>query len=54
MTVTGIDVPPGGIVLGPPVARPLVSVEVNGRSVTTFDAESATIAACPAEVVLRC
>jgi hypothetical protein len=28
-------------------------VEVNGRRVTTFDADGATIAACPAEVVLR-
>jgi hypothetical protein len=26
---------------------------VNGRRVSSFDAESATIAACPAEVVLR-
>ena len=53
MSVTGVGVPPGGIVLRPPLARPLASVEVNGRSVTTFDADSATIAACPAEVVLR-
>jgi hypothetical protein len=47
-------VPPGGILLRPLLARRLVSVEVNGRTVTTFDAESATMAACPAEVVLRC
>ncbi len=46
------DLPAGGIVLRPPLARPLGSVEVNGRRVSSFDAESATIAACPAEVVL--
>jgi hypothetical protein len=53
-SVAGVDVPPGGIVLRPPLARPLASVEVNGRSVTTFDAGSVTIATCPAEVVLHC
>ena len=54
MSVAGVDVPPGGIVLRPPFVRPLASVEVNGRSVTTFDADSATIDVCPAEIVLRC
>jgi hypothetical protein len=53
VSVRGIDAPPGGIVLRPPLAGPLASVEVNGRRVTTFDADGATIAACPAEVVLR-
>jgi hypothetical protein len=53
VSVTGIDVPPGGVVLRPPLAGPLTSVAVNGRPVTTFDAESATVTACPAEVVLR-
>jgi hypothetical protein len=53
-TVSGaLDVPKGGIVLRPPLDSPLASVEVNGRRVTRFDAESATIAVCPAEVVLR-
>ena len=42
-----------GIVLRPPIDRPIGSVEVNGRPWTRFDAASATITACPAEVVLR-
>ncbi len=48
-----LAVPPGGIVVRPPLARPLVSVEVNGRAVTAFDAAGVTIAACPARLVLR-
>jgi hypothetical protein len=48
-----LEIPTGGIVLRPPLDRPIGSVEVNGRRSTHFDAESATIAACPAEVVLR-
>ena len=54
LTVSGaLEVPAGGIVLRPPLDRPLAAVEVNGRRVATFDAESATVAACPVEVVLR-
>jgi hypothetical protein len=49
-----LDIPRGGIVLRPPLAGPLSSVEVNGRPLTTFEAESATIDTCPAQVVLRC
>jgi hypothetical protein len=53
-TLSGaLDVPAGGIVLRPPLDRPIGSVEVNGRRITRFDAESATITACPAEVLLR-
>jgi F5/8 type C domain len=48
-----LEVPAGGIVLCPPLARPLAGVEVNGRPVDTFDARSATIEVCPARVVLR-
>jgi hypothetical protein len=48
-----LAVPPGGIVLRPPLAQRLASVEVNGRGVTTFDAAGVTIDACPARVVLR-
>jgi hypothetical protein len=40
-------------VLRPPVERPIGSVEVNGRRGGRFDADSATITACPAEVILR-
>jgi hypothetical protein len=53
VSIAGVDVPPGGIVLRPPLGRPLAAVEVNGRPVTTFDAGRATITVCPAEVVLR-
>jgi hypothetical protein len=54
MTLSGtLEVPAGGIVLRPPLGRPIGSVEVNGHTATRFDAESATITACPAEVVLR-
>ncbi len=54
VTLSGaLDVPPGGIVLCPPLDRALAAVEVDGRPIGTFDAESATIATCPAEVVLR-
>ena len=48
-----VTVPAGGIVLRPPLAAPLVAVEVNGRAVDAFDAESATIREVPARVVLR-
>jgi hypothetical protein len=48
-----LAVPPGGIVLRPPLAGGLVSVEVNGRAVTTLDADGVTIRECPARVVLR-
>ncbi len=48
-----LTVPPGGIVLRPPLARPLASVTVNGRAVRTFDGAAATIDECPAQVALR-
>ena len=48
-----LAVPPGGIVLRPPLARRLASVEANGRAVTAFDDTGVTIDACPARVVLR-
>jgi hypothetical protein len=54
MSVGGdLEVPPGGIVLRPPLTRPLAAVEVNGGSVTPFHADGVTITACPAQVVLR-
>jgi hypothetical protein len=46
------DLPAGGCVLRPPLRRPIGLVEVNGRPVTTFDAESARITASPAEVLV--
>jgi len=53
MSIAGVEVPPGGIVLRPPVERPIARVEVDGRDIATFDGESATVTASPAEVVLR-
>jgi hypothetical protein len=46
-------VPPGGIVLRPPLDRPLSRVEVNGSGVTEFDADSVTIRAVPATVRMQ-
>ena len=48
-----LAVPPGGVVLRPPLARRLESVEVNARAATDFDATGVTIDECPARVVLR-
>src|SRR6185503_900482 len=44
--------PPGGIVLRPPLPRPLVRVEIDGRPCDAFDANSVTTRACPADVVM--
>jgi hypothetical protein len=48
----GLRVPPGGIVVEPPLAGPLAQVEVDGRPVASFDARSATLRSCPASVLL--
>jgi hypothetical protein len=54
LIVTGeLALPPGKIVVKPPLPRPLVQVEVNGSKIETFDAESASCGACPAEVVMK-
>jgi hypothetical protein len=45
--------PPGGIVLKPPLPRPIVQVEVNGKKIGTFNAESVTINQFPAAVVMK-
>jgi hypothetical protein len=50
----GLRVPPGGIVLLPPLPRPLADVTVNGERSTSFDGRSATIRQCPASVLLSC
>jgi hypothetical protein len=47
-----LALPSGGIVVHPPLPRPLVQVEVNGRQIETFDAESVTCDVCPAEIVM--
>jgi hypothetical protein len=47
----GLRTPPGGIVVRPPLARPLASVE--GGSIVRFDAASATLRRAPASILLR-
>jgi hypothetical protein len=49
----GLRLPPGGIVIEPPLARPLSGLEVDGAPSAGFDARSATIRRCPASVLLR-
>ncbi len=49
----GLAPPAGGIVLLPPLPRPLLQVEIDGRPSQDFDARSVTLRTCPAEVVLR-
>ena len=53
LSLRGDAAPPGGIVLRPPLPRPLVAVEVDGRRLDEFDADGVTVRACPTEVVLR-
>ena len=46
--------PPGGIVVLPPLARPLAQVEINGRGSAAFGPEWAQCGECPADILLRC
>ena len=53
-TLSGdINLPPGNLVLQPPLPQPLKAVSVNGKPVQTFDAKAATITEFPADVVLE-
>jgi hypothetical protein len=49
----GLRTPPGGLVLRPPLPRPLAGVDADGAPVAGFDAASATLRAIPTRVVLR-
>jgi hypothetical protein len=49
----GVRPPPGGIVVRPPLPRPLAGVDVDGAAVSDFDAGGVTLRQCPARVVLR-
>jgi hypothetical protein len=49
----GLALPPGGIVLRPPLARPLVRVEADGQPITTFDSSSAIVRHLARNIVLR-
>ena len=54
MTLEGeLVAPPGGIILMPPLSRPLVKVEINGRNSTAFAPQWARCEECPADIVLR-
>ena len=53
MQISGdVRVPPGKVVIRPPLERPLQTVRVNGRAIDTFSADQAVIADLPANVVL--
>jgi hypothetical protein len=49
----GLRVPPGGIVLRPPLPRPLAGVELDGAPSSDFAADGLTLRRCPASVVMR-
>jgi len=48
-----LQIPPGGIILEPPLAAPLSHVTVNGADCRSFSAGGARITSVPAEVVLE-
>jgi hypothetical protein len=49
----GLTLPPGKLIVQPPLPGPLVAVAVNGQSITTFAPASVTLDTGPAEVILR-
>ncbi len=49
----GLHIPPGGIVLRSPFARPIRSATVNGRSITPASPDEIVLRELPAEVTLR-
>jgi hypothetical protein len=54
LIVTGeLALPPGKIIVKPPLPHPLVQVEVNGSKSETFDAESVSCGECPAEMIMK-
>ncbi len=48
-----LTVPPGGLILMPPLPRPLVRVEIDGQASANFGPDWALCHACPAEILLR-
>jgi len=48
-----LTIPPGGIVVKPPLPGPIRRVEVNGSAVREFTANSFTCRECPAEAVVK-
>jgi hypothetical protein len=49
-----LAIPPGGIIVMPPLSRPLVHVSINGRNSTAFAPQWALCEECPADMLLRC
>jgi hypothetical protein len=49
----GLEPPPGGIVVRPPLPRPLRRVRVDEEDVAGFDAQGVTLARSPATVVME-
>ncbi|SPD75570.1 conserved hypothetical protein [uncultured Desulfobacterium sp.] len=49
-----LTLPPGKIVIRPPLPRALQQVEINGKKTGNFDSEIIRCDECPAEVVMRC
>ncbi len=53
LVLTGdLAMPPGKIIVQPPLPRPLVQVTVNGAQTETFTSQSALCDACPAEIIM--
>jgi len=46
-------VPPGGIVVIPPLPRPIRKVEVNGRALADFEPDRFVFRDCPAKALVR-
>jgi hypothetical protein len=47
-----LAVPPGGVVVKPPLPRPIRHVEINGRALADFNTDSFICRECPAEAVV--
>ena len=48
-----LSVPPGAIIIEPPLSRPLKAVSVNGKPLEHFSADSARVDEFPADIVLE-
>jgi len=54
LSLTGdISMPPGGIIVKPPLPRPIISVEVNGAALEKFAADSFAFSQSPAVVIVK-
>jgi len=48
-----LAVPPGGIIVMPPLPHPIRQVKINGKAISDFNSDSFTCRDCPAEAVVR-